>query len=104
VHFKDPVDKICRKNGTDCSKGSLKFKFDIIPKTHFWLFVKNFRKPWMKFTLFAIFPILGFLWCQGWAVSVTPKKCDKMPKMLTLVSYRFVHGARLNFDDLTHYI
>jgi hypothetical protein len=33
-----------------CQTGLLKLNFEIIPKqTHFPVFAKNFRRPWMKF-------------------------------------------------------
>jgi hypothetical protein len=51
-----------------CQAGLLKLNFEIIPKkTHFPVFAKTFRKPWMKLeNSFANFQILGPLGCQGW--------------------------------------
>jgi hypothetical protein len=52
-----------------CQMGLLKLNFEIIPKTHFPVFAKNFRRPWMKLKFFfANFQILGPLGCQGWVV------------------------------------
>jgi hypothetical protein len=31
-----------------CQTGLLKLNFETIPKTHFPVFAKNFRRPWMK--------------------------------------------------------
>ncbi len=50
--------------------GLLKLNFETRPKkTHFPVFAKNFRRPWMKLKIFfANFQILGPLGCQGWVV------------------------------------
>jgi hypothetical protein len=53
-----------------CQTGLLKLYFEIIyQKTHFPVFAKNFRRPWMKLkNFFPSFQILGPLGCQGWVV------------------------------------
>jgi hypothetical protein len=62
-----------------CQTGLLKLNFETRPKkTHFPVFAKNFRRPWMKLKIFfANFQILGPLGCQGWVViPQNVKKCQ----------------------------
>jgi hypothetical protein len=67
---KDSINKTCWKNGKDLSNGAPKIKlWNHSKKTHFPVFAKNFRRPWMKLKIFfANFQILGPLGCQGWVV------------------------------------
>jgi hypothetical protein len=60
--------------------GFLKLNLEIIPKTHFPVFAKNFCKPWMKLKIFFFqFPNPWALGCQVWVVM--PKNVKK-PKLL----------------------
>ncbi len=62
--IKDSRNKTCWKNGKDLSNGTPKIKlWNHTKKTHFPVFAKNFRRPWMNFL--ANFQILGPLGCQG---------------------------------------
>ncbi len=65
--IRNSINKTCSKNGKDLSDGAPKIKlWNYTQKTHFPVFAKNFRRPWMKLKFFfANFQILGPLGCQG---------------------------------------
>jgi hypothetical protein len=74
-----------------CGTGLLKINFEITPKkTHFPVFDKNFRRPWMKLKIFfANFQTLGPLGCQGWVV--IPQNVKKSQNHCTLV---YISGTK----------
>jgi hypothetical protein len=79
--IKDPINKTCWKNGNDLSNEAPKIKlWNPTKKTHFPVFAKNFRRPWMKLKIFFCqFQNLGPLGYQGWVV--IPRNVKK-PKSL----------------------
>jgi hypothetical protein len=83
-----------------CQTGLLKLNFETTPKkTHFPVFAKNFRRPWMKLNIFfANFQIVGPLGCQGWVV--IPQNVKKSQNHCTLVPL----GAQINIGYLTPYL
>ncbi len=93
--IEDPINKSCWKNGKDQSNGLLKLNFETIPKkTHFPVFAKNFRWPWMKVTFFfANFQILGPLGCQGWVVIPQNVKKVKITAPYCTVPHSVISSA-----------
>ncbi len=79
------INKTCWKNGKDLSNGAPKIKlWNHTKKTHFPVFAKNFRRPWMKLKIFfANFQTLGPLGCQGWVV--IPQNVKKSQNHCTLI-------------------
>ncbi len=80
--IKDSINKTCWKNGKDLSNGAPKIKlWNHTKKTHFPVFAKNFRRPWMKLNIF---------FCQfpnPWTLRVSgmggyTSKCEKKSKSL----------------------
>jgi hypothetical protein len=72
-----------------CQTGLLKLNFENRPKkTHFPVFAKNFRRPWMKLKIF---------FCQfpnPWALRVSgmggyTSKCEKSQNHCTLINIQF---------------
>jgi hypothetical protein len=69
-----------------CQTGLLKLNFETRPKTHFPVFAKNFRRPWMKLKIF---------FCQfsnPWALRVSgmggyTSKCEIKWSKIGLDSY-----------------
>jgi hypothetical protein len=102
VCTKDSINKTCWKNGKDLSNGAPKIKlWNHTKKTHFPVFAKNFRRPWMK---------LKFFFCQKfpnpWTLRVSgmggyTSNCEKSQNHCTLLYILFdefadLHCFRLN--------
>jgi hypothetical protein len=68
-----------------CQTGLLKLNFEIIKKkTHFPVFAKNFRKPWMKLkNFFGQFPNPWTLGVSG--MGCYTSKCEKSQNHCTLL-------------------
>ena len=92
--IKEPINKTCWKNGKDLSNGAPKIKlWNHTKKTHFPVYAKNFRRPWMK---------LKFFFCQfpnPWTLRVSgmggyTSKCEQKSKSLhpsaDIMCYQFV--------------
>jgi hypothetical protein len=80
--IKDPINKRCWKNGKDLSNGATKIKlWNHAKKTHFLVFAKNFRRPWMKLkNIFGQFPNPSTLRVSG--MGGYTSKCEKKSKSL----------------------
>ncbi len=80
--IKDPSNKTCWKNGKDLSDGAPKIKlWNHTKKTHFPVFAKNFRRPWMKLNnFFCQFPNPWTLRVSG--MGCYTSKCKKKSKSL----------------------
>ena len=86
--IRDPINKTCCKNGKDLSIEAPNIKlWNHTKKTHFPVFAKNFRRPWMKLKIF---------FCQfpnPWTLRVSgmggyTSKCEKNQNHCTLLQRR----------------
>jgi hypothetical protein len=82
--IEDYINKTCWKNGKDLSNGAPKIKlWNHIKKTHFPVFAKNFRRPWMKLKIFFCqFPNPWTLRVSG--MGCYTSKCEKSQNHCTL--------------------
>ena len=82
ICIKDSINKTCWKNDKDLSNGAPKNKlWNHTKKTHFPVYAKNFRRPWMKLKkIFSQFP-------NPWTLRVSgmggyTSNCEKKSKSL----------------------
>jgi hypothetical protein len=106
---KDSINKTCWKNGKDLSNGAPKIKlWNLTKKTHFLVFAKNIRRPWMKLkNFFCQFP-------NPWTLRVSgmggyTSNCEKKSKSLHPIAQSYMTNGLLiqymgNYLRISSYI